>query len=87
MSAKNRDTVSDACGVIYASSCSRQMYALDTISGNILCNFASRDSVTVDPSLVDGLYGGSDYRNIPPSIGNNKVYAFSLVGGAKLKGK
>jgi hypothetical protein len=30
---------------------------------------------------VDGtLYWGSGYRNIPPGIGNNKVYAFTLAG-------
>jgi hypothetical protein len=36
---------------------------------------------------VDGtLYWGSGYRNIPPGIGNNKVYAFTLAG-SKDRGK
>jgi len=38
---------------------------------------------------VDGtLYWGSGYRNIPPGIGNNKVYAFALtLAGEKDSGK
>jgi hypothetical protein len=49
-------------------------------SGKILWNFASGGSVIDGPPIVDGtLYWGSGYRNIPPGIGNNKVYAFSLA--------
>ena len=74
-------SVSVANGVMYAGSYSGQMYALDTMSGRILWNFASGGSVIDGPSIVDGtLYWGSGYRNIPPGIGNNKVYAFSLSG-------
>jgi len=73
-------SVSVANGVMYAGSYSGQMYALDTRSGKILWNFASGGSVIDGPSIVDGtLYWGSGYRNIPPGIGNNKVYAFSLA--------
>ena len=80
-------SVSVANGVMYAGSYSGQMYALDTMSGRILWNFASGGSVIDGPSIVDGtLYWGSGYRNIPPGIGNNKVYAFSL-GGAGNQGK
>src|SRR5467141_1916694 len=74
-------SVSVANGVMYAGSYSGQMYALDTKTGNILWNFASGGTVIDGPSIVDGtLYWGSGYRNIPPGIGNNKVYAFSLAG-------
>jgi len=31
--------------------------------------------------IVNGsVYWGSGYRNIPPGIGNNKVYAFTVAG-------
>jgi len=74
-------SVSVANGVMYAGSFSGQMYALDTTAGKILWNFASGGSVIDGPSIVDGtLYWGSGYRNIPPGIGNNKVYAFTLAG-------
>src|ERR1700730_1771263 len=74
-------SVSVANGVMYAGSYSGQMYALDTKTGKILWNFASGGTVIEGPSIVDGaLYWGSGYRNIPPGIGNNKVYAFSLSG-------
>jgi polyvinyl alcohol dehydrogenase (cytochrome) len=74
-------SVSVANGVMYAGSYSGQMYALDTKTGKILWNFASGGSVIDGPSIVDGtLYWGSGYRNIPPGIGNNKVYAFALAG-------
>ena len=74
-------SVSVANGVMYAGSYSGQMYALDTTTGKILWNFASGGSVIDGPSIVDGtLYWGSGYRNIPPGIGNNKVYAFTLSG-------
>jgi polyvinyl alcohol dehydrogenase (cytochrome) len=74
-------SVSVANGVMYAGSYSGQMYALDTRTGKILWNFASGGTVIDGPSIVDGtLYWGSGYRNIPPGIGNNKVYAFSLSG-------
>jgi len=74
-------SVSVANGVLFAGSYSGQMYALDTRTGKILWNFASGGSVIDGPSIVDGtLYWGSGYRNIPPGIGNNKVYAFTLAG-------
>jgi polyvinyl alcohol dehydrogenase (cytochrome) len=74
-------SVSVANGVVYAGSYSGQMYALDTRTGTILWNFASGGTVIDGPSIVDGtLYWGSGYRNIPPGIGNNKVYAFTLAG-------
>src|SRR6266478_962198 len=74
-------SVSVANGVMYAGSYSGQMYALDSKTGKILWNFASGGSVIDGPSIVDGtLYWGSGYRNIPPGIGNNKVYAFTLAG-------
>ena len=74
-------SVSVANGVMYAGSYSGQMYALDTLSGKTLWSFASGGSVIDGPSIVDGvLYWGSGYRNIPPGIGNNKVYAFTLAG-------
>ncbi len=73
--------MSVANGVMYVGSYSGQMYALDTKTGKILWNFASGGSVIDGPSIVDGtLYWGSGYRYIPPGIGNNKVYAFTLAG-------
>src|SRR5467141_2416497 len=79
--ATDTGSVSVANGVMYAGSNSGQMYALDTRTGQILWNFASGGSVIDGPSIVDGtLYWGSGYRNIPPGIGNNKVYAFTLAG-------
>ena len=72
-------SVSVANGVMYAGSYAGQMYALDTTTGNILWSFPSGGSVIDGPSIVDGvLYWGSGYRNIPPGIGNNKVFAFAL---------
>lgn len=74
-------SVSVANGVLYAGSFSGQMYALDATDGNVLWNFASGGSVIDGPSIVDGtVYWGSGYRNVPPGIGNNKVYAFTLAG-------
>jgi polyvinyl alcohol dehydrogenase (cytochrome) len=74
-------SVSVANGVMYAGSYSGQMYAFDATTGKILWNFASGGTVIDGPSIVDGtLYWGSGYRNIPPGIGNNKVYAFTLAG-------
>jgi polyvinyl alcohol dehydrogenase (cytochrome) len=74
-------SVSVANGVMYAGSYSGQMYAFDTTTGKILWNFASGGTVIDGPSIADGtLYWGSGYRNIPPGIGNNKVYAFTLAG-------
>jgi polyvinyl alcohol dehydrogenase (cytochrome) len=74
-------SVSVANGVLYASSFSGQMYALDATDGNILWNFASGGSVIDGPSIVDGtVYWGSGYRSLPPGTGNNKVYAFILAG-------
>jgi polyvinyl alcohol dehydrogenase (cytochrome) len=73
-------SVSVANDVMYAGSYSGQMYALDTRTGNILWNFASGGTVIDGPSIVNGVvYWGSGYRNIPPGIGNNKVYAFTLA--------
>jgi polyvinyl alcohol dehydrogenase (cytochrome) len=73
-------SVSVANGVMYAGSYSGQMYALDTRTGRILWNFASGGSVIDGPSIVNGVvYWGSGYGKIPPGIGNNKVYAFSLA--------
>jgi polyvinyl alcohol dehydrogenase (cytochrome) len=73
--------VSVANGVMYAGSGSGQVYALDTITGNILWSFASGGSVIDAPSIVDGaVYWGSGYRTGPHGIGNNKVYAFTLHG-------
>jgi polyvinyl alcohol dehydrogenase (cytochrome) len=63
---------------MYAGSNSGQMYALDTITGKILWNFASGGAVIDGPSIVDGVvYWGSGYRI---GIGNNKVYAFAVAG-------
>jgi polyvinyl alcohol dehydrogenase (cytochrome) len=74
-------SVSVASGVLYASSFAGQMYALVAANGNILWNFASGGSVIDRPSIVDGgVYWGSGYRSVPPGIGNNKVYAFTLAG-------
>jgi polyvinyl alcohol dehydrogenase (cytochrome) len=71
-------SVSVANGVIYAGSSSGQMYALDTMTGRIIWNFASGGTVIDGPSIVDGVvYWGSGYRI---GIGNNKVYAFALAG-------
>jgi len=40
-----------------------------------------RCTVIDGPSIVDGTpLLGFGYRNIPPGIGNNKVYAFTLAG-------
>jgi polyvinyl alcohol dehydrogenase (cytochrome) len=84
-------SVSVANGVMYAGSYSGQMYALGATTGKILWNFASGGTVIDGPSIVDGaLYWGSGYRNLPPGIGNNKVYAFTLSGennGGKHSGR
>ncbi len=71
-------SVSVANGVLYAPSLSGQMYALNTVSGKILWNFASGGSVIDGPSIVDGaVYWGSGYTI---GTGNKKVYAFTLGG-------
>ncbi len=70
--------VSVANGVLYAGSYSGAMHALDARTGAVLFTFASGGSVIDAPSIVEGtVYWGSGYRNIPPGIGNNKVYAFT----------
>ena len=70
-------SVSVANGVVYAGSSSGQMYAMDTMTGNILWSFASGGSVIDGPSIVDGsVYWGSGYGK--SGIGNNKVYKFTL---------
>jgi outer membrane protein assembly factor BamB len=72
-------SVSVANSIMYAGSNSGQMYALDTITGKILWNFASGGAVIDGPSIADGVvYWGSGYRST--GIGNNKVYAFTLAG-------
>jgi polyvinyl alcohol dehydrogenase (cytochrome) len=71
--------VSVANGVLYAGSYSGAMHALDARTGAVLFTFASGGSVIDAPSIVGGtVYWGSGYRNIPPGIGNNKVYAFTI---------
>ena len=79
--AADEGSVSVANGVMYAGSYAGQMYALDAETGNILWSFESGGSVLDGPSIVNGtVYWGSGYRKIPPGIGNNKVFAFSLAG-------
>jgi polyvinyl alcohol dehydrogenase (cytochrome) len=79
--ALDESSVSVANGVMYAGSYAGQMYALDTITGNILWSFESGGSVLDGPSIVNGtVYWGSGYRKIAPGIGNNKVFAFSVAG-------
>ena len=71
--------VSVANGVLYAGSYSGAMYGLDAATGAVLFTFDSGGSVIDAPSIVGGtVYWGSGYRNIPPGIGNNKVFAFSI---------
>jgi polyvinyl alcohol dehydrogenase (cytochrome) len=74
--------VSVANGVLYAGSYSGAMYGLDARTGAVLFTFASGGSVIDAPSIVKGtVYWGSGYRNIPPGIGNNKLYAFTVPKG------
>ena len=76
--------VSVANGVLYAGSYSGAMYGLDARNGAVLFTFASGGSVIDAPSIVKGtVYWGSGYRNIPPGIGNNKVFAFTLPKAGK----
>jgi polyvinyl alcohol dehydrogenase (cytochrome) len=71
--------VSIANNVLYAGSYSGAMYGLNARTGAILFTFLSGGSVIDAPSIVKGtVYWGSGYRNIPPGIGNNKVYAFAI---------
>jgi polyvinyl alcohol dehydrogenase (cytochrome) len=85
--AVDEGSVSVANGVMYAGSYAGQMYALDTITGNILWSFESGGSVLDGPSIVNGtVYWGSGYRKIAPGIGNNKVFAFSLSGSEHGRG-
>ena len=73
-------SVSVANGVMYAGSYSGQMCALNAETGKILWTFDSGGSVIDGPSIVNGfLFWGSGYRRIPPGIGNNKLYAFTLA--------
>jgi polyvinyl alcohol dehydrogenase (cytochrome) len=74
--------VSVAHGVMYTGSPSGEMYALDTVTGNILWSYQSGGEVIDGPSIVDGtLYWGSGYGGSP----NNKVYAFSLKESQQLR--
>ena len=58
--------------------------AVDAATGAILFSFASGGSVIDAPSIEKGtVYWGSGYRNIPPGIGNNKVYAFTIPKAGK----
>ncbi len=75
--------VTVANGVFYAGSLSGDMVALDASNGNLLWKFASGGSVVCGPSIVDGtLYWGSGYSMFGAGVDNNKLYAFSLPGGA-----
>jgi polyvinyl alcohol dehydrogenase (cytochrome) len=79
--ATDEGSVSVANDVMYAGSYAGQMYALEAETGRIFWSFASGGSVLDAPSIVNGtVYWGSGYRRIPPGIGNNKVFAFSLAG-------
>ena len=72
-------SVSVANGVMYAGSYAGGMYGLNSKTGEILFRFMSGGSVIDGPSIVDGfLFWGSGYRRIPPGIGNNKLYAFTV---------
>ncbi len=72
-------SVSVANGVLYAPAYDGNMHALDAATGKILWSFQSGGSVLDGPSIVDGVvYWGSGYRKIPPGMGNNKMYAFSV---------
>ena len=76
--------VSVANGVLYAGSYSGAMHGLNAATGAILFSFASGGSVIDAPSIEKGtVYWGSGYRNIPPGIGNNKVYAFTIPKAGK----
>lgn len=70
-----------ANGVVYVGSFDAKghMYALDAKTGKVLWSFASGGSVVDSPSIVGGyVYWGSGYRRY--GTGNNKLYAFSVIG-------
>jgi polyvinyl alcohol dehydrogenase (cytochrome) len=69
-----------ANGVLYASSQSGDMLAIDAASGKILWKFASGGTVMGGPSIVDGtVYWGSGYNFLLiTGTPNNKLYAFAL---------
>jgi polyvinyl alcohol dehydrogenase (cytochrome) len=83
--AVNQGPVTIANGVVYACSLDVEghMYAMDAATGEVLWGFASGGSCNSGAALVDGtVYWGSGYASLagllPPSTGNNKLYAFDI---------
>jgi polyvinyl alcohol dehydrogenase (cytochrome) len=70
--------VSVANGVLYTSSFSGEMHALNAANGKILWTFPTGNAVMDGPSIVDGtVYWGSGYQT---SSLANSVYAFTIKG-------
>jgi polyvinyl alcohol dehydrogenase (cytochrome) len=63
------------------SATSKNMFALDAASGNILWSFAAGGSVNAGAVVTEHIvYWGSGYSHLGPAFGtpNNKFYAFVL---------
>ncbi len=75
--------VSTANGVVYVSSMSGHMYALDAKTGAVLKDLQGAGSSNAGPAIVGGVvYWGNGYGHlpIPGTTGSTTFYAFSLGG-------
>jgi polyvinyl alcohol dehydrogenase (cytochrome) len=75
--------VSTANGVVYVSSMSGHMYALDARDGKVLRDLPGAGSSNAGPAIANGVvYWGNGYSHlpIPGATGSTTFYAFSLGG-------
>jgi polyvinyl alcohol dehydrogenase (cytochrome) len=73
--------VSTANGVVYASSMTGHMYALNGTTGAVLWDHLSQGSSIAGPAIVNGVvYWGDGYARLGPSVGTGSTtfYAFAL---------
>jgi polyvinyl alcohol dehydrogenase (cytochrome) len=74
--------VTTANGVLYASSMSGRMFALNAATGEVLWDFQGEAASAAGPAVVDGtVYWGNGYPNrgqLPPVPTPSTFYAFSV---------
>jgi polyvinyl alcohol dehydrogenase (cytochrome) len=79
----NLAPVSLGNGVLYASSMSGRMYAIDTRNGNLLWSYLGQGSSNAGPAIAEGtVFWGNGYAHlgIPGFTGSTTFYAFSYKG-------
>jgi polyvinyl alcohol dehydrogenase (cytochrome) len=79
---------SAANGVVFAASMDTNpanptMFALDATTGAVIWSFVAGSTVIAGPAIVgNSVYWGSGYRRFGLGTANNKLFAFSIGGGA-----